>query len=348
MGMADAVTKKYLQDNEVFSDVFNYRLFNGKPVIRAENLSEMDPSEILVLSGKKQKGKRKRLQTKNMYRDLMKDTVIRRDQNAVYRLRLGTELQTHVHYAMPVRNQLYDAIEYYNQMEEMALRHRAERSSGEQDFGTLDSGAFLSGFQKEDRLIPVFTLTIHFGPEPWDGPLSLHDMMEVKNPEIMEYIQDYRIHLIEPAGLNRTELEKFQSSFREVMGCIKYSEDEKALEGFMKDNPRMNMDIRAARVIGTMTGTDIEYSEEKEGKINMCKAIEDMMRHSQEKGHKEGIVEGQEKGRTEERQKILDLQARMVKAGRMRAEDVAESLGVSVETVLAAAGKSDQEQEHED
>ena len=29
----------------------------------------------------------------------------------------------------------------------------------------------------------------------------------------------------------------------------------------------------------------------------------------------------------------------MVKAGRMRAEDVAESLGVSVETVLAAAGK---------
>ena len=161
MGVSDAVTKKYLQDNEVFSDVFNYRLFNGKPVIRPENLSEMDPSEILVLPGKKHKGKRKRIPVKTLYRDLMRDTIIRRDQNAVYRLRLGTELQTHVHYAMPVRNQLYDAIEYYNQMEETALRHRTERSSA-----GSDSSAFLSGFRKDDRLIPVFTLTIHFGPEP--------------------------------------------------------------------------------------------------------------------------------------------------------------------------------------
>ena len=341
MGIADAVTKKYLQDNEVFSDVFNYRLFNGKPVIRPENLSEMDPSEILVLSGKKQSGKKKRLSTKNLYRDLMKDTVIRRDQSAVYRLRLGTELQTHVHYAMPVRNQLYDAIEYYNQMEEMALRHRVERSSGGQDSGTFDSGAFLSGFRKDNRLIPVFTLTIHFGPEPWDGPLSLHDMMEVKDPEILEYVQDYRIHLIEPAGLSRTELEKFQSSFREVMGCIKYSEDEKALEEFMKDNPRMNMDIRAARVIGAMTGTEIEYGEEKEGKINMCKAIEDMMRHSKEKGLAEGLEKGKTEGQKEERTIRLNSFARQVKAGNMRAEDVAAGFGIPVEQVNAAVAKID-------
>ena len=327
MGIADAVTKKYLQDNEVFSDVFNYRLFNGKPVIRPENLSEMDPSEILVLSGKKQNGKRKRLPAKNLYRDLMRDTVIRRDQNAVYRLRLGMELQTHVHYAMPVRNQLYDAIEYYNQMEETALRHRAESTEGNGAGG--DAGSFLSGFRREDRLIPFFTVMIHFGPEPWDGPLSLHDMMEVGDPEVLKNIPDYRIHLIEPAGLSRTELEKFQSSFREVMGCIKYSEDERALEEFMKDNPRMNMDIRAARVIGAMTGTGIEYEygEEKEGKVNMCKAIEDMMRHSEEKG------------RTKERNSILDSQARLVKAGRMQAEDVADSLGVPVEKVQEAVAR---------
>ena len=327
MGIADAVTKKYLQDNEVFSDVFNYRLFNGKPVIRPENLSEMDPSEILVLSGKKQNGKRKRLPAKNLYRDLMRDTVIRRDQNAVYRLRLGMELQTHVHYAMPVRNQLYDAIEYYNQMEETALRHRAESTEGNGAGG--DAGSFLSGFRREDRLIPFFTVMIHFGPEPWDGHLSLHDMMEVGDPEVLKNIPDYRIHLIEPAGLSRTELEKFQSSFREVMGCIKYSEDERALEEFMKDNPRMNMDIRAARVIGAMTGTGIEYEygEEKEGKVNMCKAIEDMMRHSEEKG------------RTKERNSILDSQARLVKAGRMQAEDVADSLGVPVEKVQEAVAR---------
>ena len=147
-------------------------------------------------------------------------------------------------------------------MPEWKVTRQAHRKMRLFFYGKI-SGAFLSGFRKGDRLIPVFTLTIHFGPEPWDGSLSLHDMMEVEDPEILEYVQDYRIHLIEPAGLSRTELEKFQSSFREVMGCIKYSEDEKALEEFMKDNPRMNMDIRAARVIGMMTGTDIAYSEEK-------------------------------------------------------------------------------------
>ena len=39
----------------------------------------------------------------------------------------------------------------------------------------------------------------------------------------------------------------------------------------------------------------------------------------------------------EEREKILDSMAAMVKSGRMRAEDVAEVLEVPVETVLAAA-----------
>ena len=250
-------------------------------------------------------------------------------------MRLGTELQTHVHYAMPVRNQLYDAIEYYNQMEETALRHRTEGTE-RKDAGE-DSGAFLSGFRREDRLIPVFTLTVYFGPEPWEGPLSLHDMMEVRDPEVLKNIPDYRIQLIEPAGLSRSDMEKFRSSFREVMGCIKYSEGEKALEEFMKDNPRMNMDIRAARVIGTMTGTDIEYSEEKEGKINMCKAIEDMMRYSEEKGLEKGKTEGQK----EERTIRLDSFAKQVKAGKMRAEDVAEGFGIPVEQVNAAVANID-------
>ena len=46
--------------------------------------------------------------------------------------------------------------------------------------------------------------------------------------------------------------------------------------------------------------------------------------------------------REEEREKILDSMAAMVKSGRMRAEDVAEVLEVPVETVLAAAAKAEE------
>ena len=127
----------------------------------------------------------------------------------------------------------------------------------------------------------------------------------------------------------------------------------------------MLLEVHAARVIGTMTGTSISYEEAKEGRIDMCKAIEDLMRTSEEQGHREGHIEGRiegrreghiegriegrreghiegkRDGRNEERAKILASQAKLVKEGRMRAEDVAETLEVPLEEVLAAAGVSE-------
>ena len=81
----------------------------------------------------------------------------------------------------------------------------------------------------------------------------------------------------------------------------------------------------------------------------MCKAIEDLMRTSEEQGHieghiegrREGHIEGKRDGRNEERAKILASLVQLVKEGRMRAEDVAETLEVPLEEVLAAAGASE-------
>ena len=76
---------------------------------------------------------------------------------------------------MPVRNNLYDAIDYIGQVEDTARTHRMERrkTSGSSDPDesryTPNRGEFLSGFWKNDRLIPSITLTIHFGADPWDG-----------------------------------------------------------------------------------------------------------------------------------------------------------------------------------
>ncbi len=40
MGQKDIVTKKYLARNDVFADAFNYFLFDGEEVIKAEDLKE--------------------------------------------------------------------------------------------------------------------------------------------------------------------------------------------------------------------------------------------------------------------------------------------------------------------
>lgn len=80
---------------------------------------------------------------------------------------------------------------------------------------------------------------LHFGANEWDGPLSLHEMMAVQDPALLHFVQDYQIHLIDPAKLSAEDLGRFSSSLREVIGYIKYSKDKERLSEFLTDNPRM-------------------------------------------------------------------------------------------------------------
>lgn len=75
---------------------------------------------------------------------------------------------------------------------------------------------YLSGFYREDKLQPVITLVVHFGTEKWDGPLSLHEMMAIKDERLLRFVQDYKIHLIDPVGLTPDELNQFSTSLRKV------------------------------------------------------------------------------------------------------------------------------------
>lgn len=79
------------------------------------------------------------------------------------------------------------------------------------------------------------------------------------------------------------DLEKFSTSLREVMGYIKYSKDKNDLSEFLHNNPRMLVEANAARVIKAITKTPMEIPEDAEV-IDMCKAVEDMMKDSKAEG----------------------------------------------------------------
>ena len=53
------------------------------------------------------------------YRDVLKSAIIKQDDEAAYIL-LGIENQTDIHYAMPVRNMIYDALQYGKQVTDTA------------------------------------------------------------------------------------------------------------------------------------------------------------------------------------------------------------------------------------
>ena len=313
MGTADIVTKEYMRENTVFADAFNYLIYNGKKVIDPAKLTEIDSTEIALPFGnaEKVKAEKKRkeqeaewssvknesVRKKNTsrvgvkmdavqkYRDVFKSMVIKQDEKTSYVL-LGIENQTDVHYAMPVRNAIYDALQYGRQVADIAADHRRNKK----DFPGKSNGEYLSGFFKEDHIRPVITLVIHFGAEEWDGPLSLHEMMATRDMEILSFVENYRIHLIDPAKLTEEELNKFSTSLKEVMGYIKYSKDKEKLMEFLRTDTRKTIEMNAARVIKTITNTPIEVSEEME-EIEMCKAIEDLILEGEAKGEAKGLIE---------------------------------------------------------
>ncbi len=280
MSKKDTVTKTFMRENTVFADAFNYLIFNGKKVIQPERLQELDTTELVQLIAK---GKNNKNESVQKYRDILKAAVIIEDENADYLL-LGIENQTEIHYAMPVRNMIYDALQYGNQVAAIAAQNVKEKKAPTR-------AEFLSGFYKADKLRPVITLVLHFGADPWDGATSLHEMMYFPLEEMRTFIQDYKIHLIDPAALKPDELEKFSTSLREVLGCIKYSKDKEKLSSFIRNNTRMMLEINAARVIQAITNITLDLSEEVE-EVDMCKAIDDMMQDSREEGKAEGRTEG--------------------------------------------------------
>lgn len=306
MGLADTVTKAYMNDNSVFADAFNYLIYGGETVVDPKQLQELDTTEIALPFGSQDEDGKQPEEAVQKYRDVLKSAIIKQDDEAAYIL-LGIENQTDIHYAMPVRNIIYDALQYGKQVADIAAKHRA--SDG--DAKGHSRGEYLSGFYKEDRITPVITLVLHFGANEWDGPLSLHEMMAVKNKNLLNFVQDYQIHLIDPAKLSAEDLERFSSSLREVIGYIKYSKDKKRLSEFLTDNPRMLIEANAARVIKAVTNTPLDIPEGAEV-IDVCKAVEEMINESEERGE-------------------LRMLVKQVRKGRITIEQAAEDANMSVE-----------------
>ena len=122
MAEQDSIGKRYMSDNAIFADAFNFLIYNGEPVIKPEELRELDTTEIALPYGNNAHFPVQKC------RDLKRGWMAKQDKNAVYAL-LADELQSKVHYAMPVKDMLYDAIDYTDQVESAGRSYR-KKSSG--------------------------------------------------------------------------------------------------------------------------------------------------------------------------------------------------------------------------
>lgn len=283
MGMADAVTKQYMKENTVFADAFNFLLYNGENVIQPQTLRELDTAEVVIPFTVDDKGK-KQAQAVQKYRDILKMTTVMTDDKAAYVL-FGVEAQTDIHYAMPVRNVIYDALQYGRQVTEISKRNR--KNSGQ--------------------------------------------TMAVTDKGLLQHIPDYRIKLIDPAGIDSDEMDKFHTSLREVLSYIKYSKDADKLAEYMNHNQRMeHLEVGAAQVIKEVTNTKFQIPKGME-EVNMCEAIEVLMNRRENEGIRQGLEQGISQGMAQGiTQGKLSLLKDLVEDGTLTMEAAAGKVNMSV------------------
>lgn len=248
-----------------------------------QQLAELDTSEIIVPYGGEGAGV-----PEQKYRDILKLLMAMTDGKAAYCI-LGIESQMNKHYAMPVRNGIYDFMQLGYQVDETAKSHKRNESA--EDYKP-DGDEFLSGFWKTDRLIPVITLVVYFSPDKWDAPTSVKQMYAFQDEVLMKYAPDYRINLIAPGQITDEEMDEFHTSLREVMLYIKYSKDRKRLNKLVGEDERFrSVDRQAAEVLNMVTNSDLKYPEGEEA-VDVCLAIKEMRMDSEKIGQTTGIIIG--------------------------------------------------------
>ena len=161
--------------------------------------------------------------------------------------------QTKIHYAMPVRVMNTDAANYHNQWTELQKLHRKNKD-------LTGSAEFLSGMKKEDRLKPVLTIVAYFGREPWNGPRTLKDLLNLSglDPAIRKIMVE-----------NQKEFHTLDKDAYDLIGVMSNTKEFDSLKPTVL---------------------------KKGGHYDMCKAIDDMIQDGREEGRKAGIEIGRKSG----------------------------------------------------
>ena len=282
MGEIDVVICEYIADNERVADLFNGLYYQGKRVIRAENIEDYEGKYPVKYSAG---GKRSKRNGKVRYRDIVK----RLKKGGSLRI-LAMENQNRVDYTMPFRCMEYDTLEYRRQIDRR-IRDNEKTSQWSSE------AEFLCGVRKTDRFAPVYTVCLYHGKEAWDGPRSLKDMMDFgSDPDQMSrYFTDYPMKLF--CVNEEQDFSCFHTELRQFFTMISCRKDWKRLRRLAESEDYRNLSADTAEAIAVVLGwsdpKEIQMKYEEKGKgVNMCKALEDLLTIEREKGEKLGIEQG--------------------------------------------------------
>ena len=268
MGQKDITQKNFEAYNDVFSDIVNGTLFDGREVIKPE---------ALVDAMAKSQYKADDNVIHEQERDVAKYWT---DKNCYIRLALlGVENQLAIDMDMPLRVIGYDGSSYRDEMN--------------QDKIVIDEATGKKHKIRHERY-PVITIVLYFGKTPWKKPLSLYDVLKISD-ELKPFVNDYKINLIDVPRLTGEQVEKFTSDFQIIADYFvqlnesnDYVPKEKTIkhaDSFLKLMSVLTQDDKYVEM-----GKKI--SHEMEG-FNMCKVLD----RAEARGEARGQAIGEARGK---------------------------------------------------
>lgn len=279
MGVKDYALSEYLKDTSRFADLINGTIFQGYPIIDSRYLKKLQRKKRLCLNSYEaittpDKDAPKYTPDKLTF---VKPDFVERERDMLMlhdkpdkRFLVGCEGQSTADYNMPLRNMVYDGIEYTDQLK------TKEYQSISQD-GTVYP------------LIPVFNVILYMGETRWKAKHSLHDMMNVPK-EVEKFrtiLPDYRIHV---ADIREQNPQLFHTEWKDIFQLMKHSRKKEDLKAYIETHERdiQKLSTETRRFLAVLLDQYIVLENNRLEVKDMCQAWDGAMMMYREEGKAEG------------------------------------------------------------
>ena len=323
MGQIDLRLKKLFSHNDIFADVLNVLLFEGKQVVKPEELIDA--------------GTDSQYEGDRLAHGQDQDCAKYWKRNGRIIAKFCLENQIEILWYMPVRSIGYVGASYREEFNDDDIEELTRKA--------------------EDPGYTVILLVLYYGKRKWNNSRSLNDVMKV--PGILrKYANDYKMNLFEMSWLTPEQVKLFQSDLRvmtdylvqvrmtghyhpsdikiihkhdffEAMDVLTDREWlTEEVEDMIRKGEEVTMISAYAEVEKRGYDRGVEY-----GKAQMKSAYAEVEKRGYDRGveygkaqMKSAYAEVEKKGHNEG---IRDSAVRMLKAGKLSAEDISEYTGLS-------------------
>ncbi len=283
----DTALKSIFSKKDNFASVFNTLCFkeNKIDVSKLRDQNSVETVTVTLSDGT--------VMTLQLFRDCV---MLHDDLHNFNLCVFCTENQNDIDYFIPVRNMLYDVLDYCSMADVIKHQHRAAGDC-------VGSGEFLSGFRRGDKLYPVFTLVIYYGEKPWDGPRSLKDILYPMSDELDAFVQDYKCTIIDIKELQESQVESLSEDLRVLLNLLRHTYNN-TLKEYCTGNPELKNvsdDVSVAFSYASHNKKLQKYvdAELKKGGVDMESIFRRFEEDAIQKGKNEGMSIGWEKGKLE-------------------------------------------------